>query len=481
MHRLVDAEDHVPVAGIMELRHGAFDSLARGAELLGTTQDALRSDTWEGTRAGIAVLAELGRHTGATVSNLPSWHSAVENLSGHTTAAQREDYARRVFARLASGGSWPTADGEVVRLAPHNVGTLQLETPAVTAQGLNPEFPGATWFETPQANKWTSGRSAPADRIVIHDTEGGWDASVATLQNDTGKSVHYLIDADGSRVGQFITEADTGWHAGNWYWNVRSVGIEHVGYASSTFQRALYDKSVQLVNSIRSRHNVPLDRQHIVGHYQIPNGNNIAQESPACPDGLSACENDVNYGGSNHHTDPGFNWQWCQYMQLLGGTCACNDAWALFNCTTDHTQAWRCNNGALEGVDCTGGCTVMPLGVADVCTTAAGSSSSAATSHATSAAPSSSRAASSSAQGSSASGSSMDPPPSSTTSTSSVSAGSTDGLVQTGKGEGGYPQVSARPGCNCAAGQAPAGGGALLGLVMLLRWRRQPRSSTPLR
>src|SRR5262245_29501721 len=31
--RVVRDEDHVPVAGALELRHGAFDSLARGAQL----------------------------------------------------------------------------------------------------------------------------------------------------------------------------------------------------------------------------------------------------------------------------------------------------------------------------------------------------------------------------------------------------------------------------------------------------------------
>ena len=346
--RVVDPNDHVPVAGILELRHGAFDSLARGAALLDTTEGALRQDTLLGTRAGIAVLAELGRQSGAQLGELSSWHAAVATLSGHRTAAQREDYARRVFVVLAAGATLPTASGETVTIRRHAFPALDLSPPIVATQGLTPQFPGAVWFDTPQANKWTPGRTTVIDRIVIHDTEGGWDASVSTLQNDGGKSVHYLIDADGSRVGQFILESDTGWHAGDWYWNQRSVGIEHVGYASQTFQRALYLKSVDLVNSIRSRHTIPLDRQHIAGHYQVPGPN--PPQDPACSAGLDACESDLNYGGSNHHTDPGYNWQWCEYMEMLGGTCECNDAWALYNCTTDHTEAWRCSGVLVETV-----------------------------------------------------------------------------------------------------------------------------------
>ena len=119
-------------------------------------------------------------------------------------------------------------------------------------------YAGAIWFDTSCSNKCTVGRplgSGAVDKIVIHDTEGGWDGSVATLQNDGGKSVHYIIDADGSRVGQFRPETDTTWHAGNYYYNETSVGIEHVGVASDPagYSDALYTTSVKLVKSIRSR------------------------------------------------------------------------------------------------------------------------------------------------------------------------------------------------------------------------------------
>ena len=132
----------------------------------------------------------------------------------------------------------------------------------------------------------TSGaRSATpsVNTIVIHDTEGGWDASVATLQNDSGKSVHYIVDADGSRVGQFRARDRHAWHAGNYYYNERSVGIEHVGVARDPagYCDGLYATSAALVKNIRTRWTVPLDRKHIVGHYQIPNGNDDRRELAA--------------------------------------------------------------------------------------------------------------------------------------------------------------------------------------------------------
>lgn len=370
--RVLDVDDHVPIAGVLELRHGAFDSLARGAALMGESELALRSDTDLGTEAGARVLAELGRSTSARADELASWRAAIEELSGMADARQRLGYVAEVFGVLQHGGTFPARGGESVVIAAHP--SLEAPAPDAYRQAASgtPDFPGAQWFTTSCTNKCTPGRpdgNASVDTILIHDTEGGWNASVATLQNDSGKSVHYIIDADGARVGQFRPETDTTWHAGNFFYNSHSVGIEHVGFAANAagYDTALYQKSVALVKSIRSRWNVPLDRQHIVGHYQVPNGNKIAQSSPACSGPLDSCEGDPNYGGASNHTDPGVHWQWCQYMDMLGGSCACNDAYALWNCTSDKTLAVRCQGGKVEIDHCDAGCEVMPVGVADVC------------------------------------------------------------------------------------------------------------------
>lgn len=368
--RVVRSDDIVPVAGILELRHGRFNSLAAGAALLRTTEDALRADTDLGTEAGVRVLADLAARKAVAGTDLASWSEVVRELSGLSDGFA-DDYVVRVYKTLRRGGLYPARDGELVYLAAHPEIPVALTMSPPGLQPMAPDFPGAVWAETPSDNKWTPGRPDGNDAVnivVVHDTEGGWDASLSTLQWDGGKSAHYLIDADGSRVAQFLSESDTAWHAGNWCYNKHSIGIEHVGYASesSGFSTAEYDKSVELVNSIRSRWNVPVDRDHIVGHYQVPNGNVMDECSGPCSAGLDSCESDTSYGGAGHHTDPGYYWQWCQYMEKLGGTCNCNDAWSLWNCTTDKTEAWRCNNGQLEKQDCAS-CDVMPNGENDVC------------------------------------------------------------------------------------------------------------------
>jgi N-acetyl-anhydromuramyl-L-alanine amidase AmpD len=374
--RHVDADDNVPVAGALELRHGKLDTLALGAQLAHTTEDALESDTDLGTRAGALVLAQLGREHGAGAT-LESWRGALEALSGMDDEQARL-YADRVLELLRKGGDFKARAGEMLHLAAHPELPAAAAPAAVTSYATAPDYPGAIWFTTSCTNKCDVGRplgNASVDKIVIHDTEGGWDGSVATLQNDSGKSVHYIVDADGSRVGQFRKETDTTWHAGNYYYNETSIGIEHVGVASDPagYSDGLYDTSRDLVKSIRTRWNVPLDRTHIIGHYQVPDGSVIAEDSAPCTDTLDNCENSANYGGADNHRDPGYYWQWCQYMEHLGGSCTCNDAWSHWNCTSDLKEAVRCTNGQVEISQCDLGCTVEPIGTDDVCAQSQGS------------------------------------------------------------------------------------------------------------
>ena len=365
--RMVEDDDHVPVAGALELRHGRLNTLALGAQLMFTTEEILRGDTDLGTRAGARVLAQLGARYGAGES-LASWRRALEVLSGMDDQHAAE-YAWRVLKLLRDGGAFAARAGETIVLRSHpELGDL----PPVKPVAIVADFPGAIWFTTSCTNKCTPGRpqgNAAVNKIIIHDTEGGWNASVATLQYDPDKSVHYIIDADGSRVGQFRPETDTTWHGGNFHYNSTSIGIEHVGTAANPagYSTALYNKSVDLVQNIRTRWTVPLDRTHIIGHYQIPDGTVIAQTAAPCTAPLGTCETSSQYGGAANHRDPGLHWQWCQYMEKLGGSCTCNDAYELWNCTTDKTEAVRCNNGTVEIAQCGEGCDVMPIGVDDVC------------------------------------------------------------------------------------------------------------------
>ena len=61
----------------------------------------------------------------------------------------------------------------------------------------------------------------------------------------------------------------------------------------------MYQASAALAASICQRYGVPMDRNHVIGHYQVPDPNNVGE-----------------YGGSGHHSDPGPYWDWTYYMSL---------------------------------------------------------------------------------------------------------------------------------------------------------------------
>lgn len=364
--------DRMAIAGILQLRRGAFDSLKRGSELLGVGELELQIHTDLGTDAGILVLAELGREFGASGEDYRSWAKALEKLSGYRDKPSAQDYAAEVFRVLRHGGEFPARDGEVVVIRPHPELPIELTlTPPAVKPLSTPDHPGAIWFPTDCADKCNPNRNREIDSIILHSTEGGWHSSVTTLQNSKGKSAHYIIDEDGSRIGQFIPESYMGWHAGNSCWNNRSIGIEHVGFAAKTFDIELYRASVELVKGILSRHDIIVDRSHVIGHYQVPNPNTIGQCVPACTLSLRGCIKSPDYGGASLHWDPGYDWQWCQYMEMIGGSCECADVAPDWTCTTDLSQMWRCSESKVEKISCADACQPMPEGSPDECTEAA--------------------------------------------------------------------------------------------------------------
>ena len=94
---------------------------------------------------------------------------------------------------------------------------------------------------------------------------------------------------------------DVGWHAGNWYVNMHSIGIEHEGFAAqgaTWYTESLYESSATLVKYLADEYDMPLDRAHIIGHDQVP-----GTTRPTSP---------------GMHWDPGPYWDWEHYMTLLG-------------------------------------------------------------------------------------------------------------------------------------------------------------------
>ncbi|MFK4147189.1 N-acetylmuramoyl-L-alanine amidase [Streptomyces sp. NPDC004065] len=156
------------------------------------------------------------------------------------------------------------------------------------------DFGGARWVAASGANYRRADRPYDygIDRVVVHVTQGSYASAVKVFQDPAhGAAAHYVVRRDG-RVTQMIRELDVAFHAGNRSYNERSVGIEHEGFVerASSFTDAMYASSARLTARICERYGIPVDREHIVGHAEVPGAD---------------------------HTDPGPHWDWDRYLRLV--------------------------------------------------------------------------------------------------------------------------------------------------------------------
>ncbi len=108
--------------------------------------------------------------------------------------------------------------------------------------------------------------------IVVHDTEGQWDGVLNLIKDPTYVSWNYTVRSTDGLIAQHVKAKDVAWHAGNWYINAKSIGIEHEGFLvapDAWYTEAMYRSSARLAIPRREVPH-PLDRQHILGHDNVP-------------------------------------------------------------------------------------------------------------------------------------------------------------------------------------------------------------------
>jgi len=173
---------------------------------------------------------------------------------------------------------------------------------------MNIDDQNAIWL--PSSNFDVGRNGASIDRIILHTTEGSFDGALSWLRGDAAgssnrnSSSHFLVSADGRRIAQLVHEADTAWAAGNLAFNRRGINIEQEGYAArGDFADALYAATGALVGRLARRHGVPLDRQHVIGHMDVPDPNNPALR-----------------GGIDHHGDPGSAYDFERLLRIAAAS-----------------------------------------------------------------------------------------------------------------------------------------------------------------
>ncbi|MFE4177336.1 N-acetylmuramoyl-L-alanine amidase [Streptomyces sp. NPDC056909] len=294
-------------------------TLDRAATLTGLSAEELRESPAANVRGGAALLAAAQRDLGEPLSGDPAdWYGAVARFSGADDSATATAYADDVYAVIRGGERRTTDSGQRVvlravpavspdtsqtaRLGLRTVPTDRTECPRTVACEWLPaayaEFGDKDYGNHDKADRPAS---QSIDYIVIHDTEGSWDTTLKLIQNPDYVSWNYTLRSSDGHIAQHVATKDVAWHAGNWYINAKSVGLEHEGFLAAPdawYTESMYRTSARLVKYLAERFDVPLNRQHILGHDTVP-----GTTTPLIPD---------------MHTDPGPYWDWAHYFQLLG-------------------------------------------------------------------------------------------------------------------------------------------------------------------
>ncbi|MGW3361853.1 N-acetylmuramoyl-L-alanine amidase [Streptosporangium canum] len=294
------------------------DTLHRAAELTGIAPGRLRRDPAANIRGGAALLADHQRRIGERPGTDPAgWYGAVARYPGTTDVGAATSFADEVYATIRTGAARVTDDGERVvlpatpalspRRPPATSGLLRAPAPAA-----GPDCPPSVSCEWMPAayRRLKNGDYGNHDRydgprridyIVIHDGESSYDAITRLTRNPTYLSWHFTLRSSDGHIAQHLRGSDIGWHAGNWYVNSRSIGLEHEGYLArggAWYTEAMYRSSAALVAHLARKYGVPLNRAHIIGHDNVPG---------TTPEGVR-----------DMHQDPGPYWDWAHYFELLG-------------------------------------------------------------------------------------------------------------------------------------------------------------------
>jgi hypothetical protein len=284
--------------GVMHLAgNPANPTMSEAAKLTGLPVAKLAKDPDANVRGAAAVLdayADRAGLQGAARNDLGKWYSVVAQYSHSADGPTARLYTDEVYRIIGLGVGAAGVSTDPVKVTPDrgkyaNVAPLGTRTPSSIAAV---DYPGAIWNAASTSN-YRVGRTAAISTIVVHVTQGSYAGTISWFKNPAAQvSAHYVIRSSDGQVTQMVAEKDTAWHVRTE--NPYTVGIEHEGWVDqpSWFTDAMYRSSAALTRDIADRRGIPKDRAHIRGHNEMPN---------------------------NDHTDPGPNWNWTYYMQLVNG------------------------------------------------------------------------------------------------------------------------------------------------------------------
>ena len=209
----------------------------------------------------------------------------------------RADASRVVGAGPAPAGPawegpWSDADPDGEDHHERPPGWDTYATPELPPIAIASEYPLAAAFVPADPANFLPDAIVSYDYVVVHTMQGSYNGSIAWFQNPESQvSAHYCMQSKDGEVTQMVLDKDRAYHVGTM--NRYALGIEHEGFVEDPdkwYTWAMYNSSARLARWLTIKHNIPVDRDHIVGHVELPN---------------------------QTHTDPGPGWRWDLYMALV--------------------------------------------------------------------------------------------------------------------------------------------------------------------
>lgn len=172
------------------------------------------------------------------------------------------------------------------------------------------EFGPAIWNAAPACN-YSSRAGVAISAVTVHTIQGSYAGAISWAQNCASNvSYHYVARSSDGQITQMVLEANKAWHVGSE--NPYTIGIEHEGYVDNPiwYTEAMYVSSANLVRDITA------------SGYGINPLRTFQGPATAGTLTLGAC---TKIKGHQHfpgaaHTDPGINWNWEHYYQLINNT-----------------------------------------------------------------------------------------------------------------------------------------------------------------
>jgi N-acetyl-anhydromuramyl-L-alanine amidase AmpD len=298
--------DHATMPQAWGVMYLSDAQVEQAAQLTGHAADEIRTDVAANIEGATAVLADLWQQHGKTKDGLRAATTAFLGLTDDPEAGELA--LTDLDGVIDDGFDLTTADGE--RLAMTGISP----DPEVAAAWAPGKYPTRHWIASPN---WSSRQGLDVRYIVVHDIEGTMAGAIAVFKKSSSEaSAHYIMRARDGWVTQMVTEDHNAWHVGHGWFNRHSIGIEHEGFANRVngggyYTDKQYQASARLACAIAHRYNIPVDRKHIFGHFNVPS---ILSSHTLCSDARGIAGR---CGGIDHHSDPGRYWNWTKYMSLV--------------------------------------------------------------------------------------------------------------------------------------------------------------------